>query len=578
VTLHAVIVVGVLVGALVLFVSERLRSDMVALLALAVLLATGVLAPEEGFAGFANPATVTVAAMFVLSAGLERTGAMSVVGGLLERIGRRSPRLGLAAMMFGVAAVSAFVNNTAAVAVMLPIVVALSRALRVSPSKLLIPLSYASLFGGMCTVFGTSTNILVSSLAGAAGQRPFGVFELAPVGLALLAGGLLYMLVVGVRLLPSRVAPGDLAEEFEVSDYVLEIRLRDTEPSIGSALGSAPLVTELGLDVLAVERDGEVLTLPREGLVLHRPGVDVGARRRWRDEALEGDDATLIEAVVAPASVLEGRTVREVGLRSRFGATVLAIRHHDRLVESRLADTPLRGGDALLVELASGSVPALRASREFVVVSEHGPLAPVAARRALPAIVVVAAVVAAAASGIVTIAVSAVVGALLLVLIGCLSLEDAYRSLDPRVIVLLGGILPLGTALERSGVAASLAHALVQVTAPLGPAATVAAVFALTSLLTAVMSNNATAALLVPIALGAAADLGLDPRALLAAVAYGASTSFMTPMSYQTNLMVYGPGAYRFSDYLRVGAPLTLLFWLLASALIPLAWAPVAVP
>jgi di/tricarboxylate transporter len=590
VTLDAIIVVGVLVGAVVLFVSERLRSDIVALLALATLLAAGILAPEEGFAGFANPATVTVAAMFVLSAGLERTGAVSVVGGLLERIGRRSPTMALVAMMAGVAFVSAFVNNTAAVAVMLPSVIALSRAIGVSPSKLLIPLSYASLFGGVCTLFGTSTNILVGSLAEDAGQRPFGVFELTPIGLVLLVCGTLYVVLVGTRLLPSRGASNDLAEEFAVWDYVLEIRLMRGDPSVGSPLGSAQLVTDLRLDVLAVERDGEILTLPRSGLVLHegdvlrvrcdldmvkrleaRAGVEVGPRRLWRDEALGGDDATLVEAVVAPSSVVEGQTLREIGLRGRFGATALAIRHHDRLVQSRLADTPLRGGDALLVELATSRVPSLRASREFVVVSERGSLAPVV-RRAVPAVAVVCGVVAAAASGVVPIAVSAVIGALMLVLLGSLSVEEAYRSLDARVIVLLGGILPLGTALERTGVAALLAHGLVEVVGPLGPVAAMSAIFGVTSILTAVMSNTATAALLVPIALGVASALGVDPRPFLAAVAYGASTSFMTPMSYQTNLMVYGPGSYRFADYLRIGTPLTLMFWLLATLLVPLAW------
>ncbi len=589
-TLDAIIVVGVLVGAVVLFVSERLRSDIVALLALATLLAAGILAPEEGFAGFANPATVTVAAMFVLSAGLERTGAVSVVGGLLERIGRRSPTMALVAMMAGVAFVSAFVNNTAAVAVMLPSVIALSRAIGVSPSKLLIPLSYASLFGGVCTLFGTSTNILVGSLAEDAGQRPFGVFELTPIGLVLLVCGTLYVVLVGTRLLPSRGASNDLAEEFAVWDYVLEIRLMRGDPSVGSPLGSAQLVTDLRLDVLAVERDGEILTLPRSGLVLHegdvlrvrcdldmvkrleaRAGVEVGPRRLWRDEALGGDDATLVEAVVAPSSVVEGQTLREIGLRGRFGATALAIRHHDRLVQSRLADTPLRGGDALLVELATSRVPSLRASREFVVVSERGSLAPVV-RRAVPAVAVVCGVVAAAASGVVPIAVSAVIGALMLVLLGSLSVEEAYRSLDARVIVLLGGILPLGTALERTGVAALLAHGLVEVVGPLGPVAAMSAIFGVTSILTAVMSNTATAALLVPIALGVASALGVDPRPFLAAVAYGASTSFMTPMSYQTNLMVYGPGSYRFADYLRIGTPLTLMFWLLATLLVPLAW------
>ncbi len=587
---EALLVIAVLLAAVVLFVTEALRSDLVALVVLGVLLLSGVLTPAEGFAGFANPATITVAAMFVLSAGLERTGAVAVLGARLVSIGHRSPALALAVMMLGTALVSAFINNTAAVAVLLPSVLHLARETRTSPSKLLIPLSYASLFGGVCTLIGTSTTILVSALAEQAGERPIGMFEMAPLGLLFFVIGTAYMLTVGRRLLPDRGAAADLAEEFDISEYVLEVRLGRDAPSVGRRLEDAPLVLEHDIDVLALTRGETSIDLPRPGTVLRegdvlrvrgdlevlrrleaRRGVELRPRREWHDATLAEGDAALVEAVVAPSSVLEGRTLEEIGFRNRFGGTVLAIRHHDRLVHTGIADTPLEGGDALLVEVSTQRLPALRASREFVVVSEHGPLAP-RPRRALRALAVVAGMVASAALGVVPIVVAAVGAAVLLVLLRCLTLEEAYGALEPRVIVLLGGILPLGTALERTGLASLAASALVESAGLLGPVAVIAVLYALTSGLTEVMSNNATAVLMVPLALGVAATLAVDPRPLLLAVAFGASASFMTPVGYQTNTLVYGPGAYRFADYLRVGTPLNLIFWALASLLIPVLW------
>ncbi len=588
---EAALVVGVIVTAVALFVTDALRADLVALLALAVLLVTGVVPVAEGFAGFASPATITVAAMFVLSAGLERTGAVRVFGTMLARLGRRSPRRALAVLSTGASGVSAFINNTAAVAVLLPAVLELARETRTRPSKLLIPLSYASLFGGVCTLIGSSTNILVSALAEEHGQPAIGMFELAPVGLVLFAVGTAYMLVVGYRLLPERGSPDDLTDGFEMSDYLFELRLQPEATSVGKALADAPLVHDHDVDVIALVRGGEVRELPSPSTVLRagdllrvrgdlttvkalerRQGVELRPRRAWRDATLEfGEHASLAELVVAPGSALAGRTLREIGFRNRFGATVLAIRHHDRLLHSGLADTPLQGGDALLVDAPSDRVAGLGRGRDFVVVSHRGTLGE-PARRAGRALVVVAAVVVTAAAGWTPVVVAAVVGAVAMVLLGCLSLEEAYGSLDARVLVLLGAILPVGTALERTGLAGSIAGGLAHVAGGLGPVAALVALYALTSLMTEVMSNNATAVLMVPLALELGASLGVDPRPFLMAVAFAASASFMTPVGYQTNTLVYGPGSYRFADYLRVGTPLNVLFLVVAAVLVPLVW------
>jgi di/tricarboxylate transporter len=584
------VVLGLLVAAVVLFVSDRLRSDLVAMIILGTLLATGIIAPDEGFSGFAHPATVAVAAMFVLSAGLERTGAVNRVGELLGGLGRRNHRLAIATMMISVGTVSAFINNTAAVAILIAPVLTMARHVGTSPSKLLIPLSFASLFGGSCTLIGTSTNILVSSMAERHGQAPIGMFELTPFGLILAVAGLAFMVTVGQRLLPDRGRGADLTEEFDVRSYLTELEIVPGSQLIGATVGNCALGHEVDADVLAVVRQGRTITLPQPNIVLEEGDVlwvrsDLAAMRAfraadwvrihpgrtWADEGLEAGDATIIEAVVAPGSSLIGTSLAETDFRNRFGATVLAIRHHDEIRHSRLATTHLSAGDALLVEAPRSQMLRLRGRREFVVVSDIGPLDEQPTRRRT-ALLIVAGVVALAATGLAHIAVAALLGALALVLARCLRLDEAYSAIDWQVIFLLGGILPLGLALERTGGADLIAGLLVDGVGGLGPVAILSALFLVTTLLTAFMSNNATAALLVPIAVTTAAGIGIDPRPLVITIAFGASASFMTPVGYQTNLLVYGPGSYRFSDYLKVGVPLTLVFWLLATLLIPVFW------
>jgi di/tricarboxylate transporter len=583
------VVLGLMALAVVLFVSDRLRSDMVAMIILGVLLLTGIISPEEGFSGFGHPATVAVAAMFVLSAGLERTGAVASVGELLGGLGQRSPRTALLAMMLAIGVVSAFINNTAAVAVLLPSVLTMARRSETSPSKLLIPLSFASLFGGSCTLIGTSTNLLVSSLCEQYGQAPIRMFELSGVGIALAAAGLIYMATIGSRLLPDRGHGADLTDEFDVGSYLTELEIVPGSKLVGATVGSSAL-SETDVDILAVVRQGQTMTLPQVNTVFEEGDVlwvrsDLTAMRTlraadwihirhgrtWRDQGLEADDATIIEAVVAPGSSLIGKNLIDADFRNRFGATVLAIRHHDEIRHDRLAETPLAAGDALLIESPKSQLARLKRRREFVVVSDVGPLDE-KPRRRITAVLIVAGVIVAAATGAAHISAAALVGAILLILTGSLRLDEAYRAVDWQVVFLLAGILPLGIALQKTGGADMLADLLINGVGSYGPVAILAALYLVTTVLTAFMSNTATAALLVPIAVTAAAGLAIDPRPLLIAIAFGASASFMTPVGYQTNLLVYGPGSYRFSDYLKVGLPLTLIFWVMATLLIPLVW------
>ena len=588
-TYEILLVLAILAGAVACFATERLPVDLVALLVLSALLVSGILTPEQAVSGFSNPATVTVAAMFVLSAGLARTGVVKILGQRLAVVGRHGLRPALLALMALIGLVSAFINNTAAVAIFLPIVIALARDMKISPSKLLIPLSFASMFGGVCTLIGTSTNILVSSIATQHGLAPFGMFELAPLGLVLFAAGALYILTAGVRIIPDRRA-GDLTQSYGMGDYLTEILVLPESPAVGRTLRESPLVRDLDLDVLEIHREGQPLMTPGAGTVLaagdllrvrcdvakirraeEQEGIVLKSGLKWRDEDLHSAEAALVEAVIAPGSALQGKTLKEAGFRQIYGGTALAIRHRDEVMRERLGTTRLRSGDVLLVEVRRDRVEALKRNRDFVIVSEVGLDEP-RQDKLIPAVAIVAGVVAAATLDLLPIVGSAILGSVLLVLTRCITLDEAYEAIDWRIVFLLGGILPLGLALETTGAAGLLSSLLVGTIGIWGPMALVSAFYLLTSLLTEAMSNNATAALLAPIAISTADSLGLDPRPFLVAVTFAASASFMTPVGYQTNTLIYGPGHYRFTDFLRVGTPLNLLFWLLATLLIPVFW------
>lgn len=589
-TFEIALVLTVLVAAMALFAWGRLSVDLVALIVMAILLLLGLVSPEEGIAGFSNTATVTVGAMFVLSAGLFRSGAVNFAGALLTRLGRSSIWIALVLIMVGIGAISAFMNNTAAVAIFLPIVVAAARSLKVSPGRLLMPLSFASMFGGVCTLIGTSTNILVSTIAEQHGLPPIGMFEMAGLGLIFFGAGILYMLLVGVRLIPDR--PGDKAldERYGMAEYLLEVVVGETAKSVGHPLGSSPLVQETEVDVLDLIRGEERIPFPPSHLVIQagdilrlranvdkitaiqeRQGITIRPRARWRIRNLEEGPTSQVEVVLAPHSRLEGRTLRETRFASAFRGMVLAIRQRGRLMHEDLETTRLQAGDALLVEAPDDALDALRQSPDFVLVSEVN--VPTFRRaKILPAVGIVAGVVSLAALNILPILVAAITGCILMVLTRCISLDEAYEAIDWRVIFLLAGVLTLGRAMENSGTARFLADLLVGFADGMGPVVLVAAFYLLTSLLTEAMSNNATAVLLAPVALATADTLGIDARPLLMAVAFAASASFMTPMGYQTNTMIFSAGGFRFTDFVRVGAPLNLLFWVLATIFIPVFW------
>ena len=582
-------VLGLTIVAVVLFVTEKFSTDVVAVLVMVVLLVSGILTPAEGFNGFANPATVTVGAMFVISAGLFRAGAVNFLGRGLRRLARRSSTLMVLVMMLGVGSLSSFLNNTATVAIMIPVIMVVAQRVNTSPSKLLMPLAFASLLGGMCTVLGTSTNILAISMAETAGVDPFSMFEFSRLGIIFFAVGVVYMMTVGRKMMPEHRTSGDLTRSFGLGDYLTELQLSDKSQLVGESLESAPLLEEFDIEVLQIIRGKDLLrptpkTVLREHDLLRVKGdvstinelkeraeASLGMQIKWQDSDLESKDTKLVEAVVGPSSPLAGRSLVESNPRKNYGVSVLAIRHHGALKHGELQNIKLMSGDTLLIEVPNSRIPYLIQQRVFLVASKAG-IPQFDLPKAAKGVAIVVSVITSAALGWLSIASAAAAGALLIVLSKCISMEEAYAAIEWNVLFLLAGMLALSIAMEKTGTSAMLAGGIVDVFGAMGPRALVAAFFGATMLLTSVMSNQATVALLIPVAITTAYSIDANPRTFIFAVMFAASSSFMTPVGYQTNTMIYGPGQYTFNDFLRVGTPLSLIFWVLGTLLIPWFW------
>jgi di/tricarboxylate transporter len=591
---EAIIVLLVIVAAVVLFATEWLPVDLVAILIMVSLVLTGIISPEEGVEGFSNSATLTVAFMFILSSALLKTGALQQIGPRLAEVFRQSYLMGIMLMMLSVALISAFVNNTPVVAIFIPVVIKVAQSAGQSPSKLLIPLSFASILGGTCSLIGTSTNILVSGIAEEHGLPPFSMFLLTPFGLVLLVVGILYMGLVGIRILPDRKQEGDLENRFGVRDYLAEIKLAGENDSVGKKIMEAPLVRQLELDIIEVRRsNGNRHYLPPGDLVLREDDVlkvrcNVDKLLQLKEQVRVGPsnglsinnnyfndkNTSLVELVITPKSEFEGKTLGELDFRRKYRAVPLAIKHREEVLHEKLHNIALQPGDLVLAEVKTHYLDNLKEQEKqqqspFIVLSEAG-VTEFNRKNFYKVLIIGAAVILAATFNVVSIMIGIITGAVLLVLTGAINMKDFYHAIEWKVVFLLAGALSLGVAMQNSGLANVIAGGLVTQLGPWGPVAILSGIYLLTSVLTEIMSNNATAALIAPIAIATAASLGLSPLPFLMAVTFAASASFMTPVGYQTNTMIYTAGQYRFTDFLKVGTLLNLLFWLLASMLIPI--------
>ena len=589
-SLEIIFVLFVLLLAVFLFITEKLRVDLVALLVMGLLLISGIISPSEGLAGFSNTATVTVAGMFILSAGLSRTGAVSFVGTLVSRLFQNSFWTAMIVVMILVGVLSAFINNTPVIAIFLPILLAAAKDNNISPSKMLMPISFASMLGGVCTLIGTSTNILVSSIAEKKGLPPFSMFEFAPLGLIMFAVGLVYMISIGIRLIPERWPEGELTETFDLGEYLTEIVLLPNARSVNCRIMDAPLVHELDIDILEIRRDegeihqptGEVILKAYDVLLVRcnlekirslqeRQGIKLKPQAKWGDESLTSEDYLLIEAVVSPNSALIGSTLKQANFRENYGGTVLAMRHRGRLLREKLSETVLIPGDLLLIEIHRDRINAFKRRADFIVTTETESVE-FRRNKAAIAVLLVIGVVVVASLHILPIVVATIAASVALMLFKCVTVDEAYQAIDWKIIFLLAGVLSLGAALENSGAAGMISSKVISTVGTFGLIALVSAFYLTTSIATEMMSNNATAALIAPIAIATAATLGVNPQPFLIAVTFAASASFMTPIGYQTNSMIYGPGRYKFVDFFKVGVPLNIIFWLLATVLIPVFW------
>jgi di/tricarboxylate transporter len=579
----------ILGGALALLVSNRLPPDAVGLLVVVALLLTGSASLGEAFAGFSHPATLTVAGLLVLSAGVQRTGVTDRLAVWIRRRPWKSAGSLLRLQSGLVASVSAFISNTATVAVFLPVVLSVARERNFSPSRFLIPLSYASLLGGTCTVIGTSTNIVVSSLLEEHGLRPIGMFELLPVGIVLTLGGVLYLTTIGQRLIPERLQGSDLTEAYHLRRYLTEVEIEPGSHLVGSTLELSRLSELYDLDVLEIHRglrriapSLETGLLESDVLLVRAPVAAINKIReaeglRLRAETkiemgdLLGEGMVLAEAVVPPGSPLEHRTLKQSAFRNRHGVTALALYHHREYIRDRVGRIPISVGDVLLLYGPRRRLRVLAGRPEILSVVQTLPPRP-RRRLAKLSLAIVALTVLVAALGWVSLVKAVVGGAALMVLTGCLSLVETYRAIDRRTILLLAGMISLGLTMERHGAAGYLAAHLMERAGGLGPWGLLAATYLGTLVLTEVITNNACAVIMTPLAIATAHDFGLDPRPFALAVAFAASASFLTPFGYQTNMFVYGPGGYRFTDFARVGLPLSIFCWLTVSTLIPVLW------
>ncbi|MDW8344777.1 MAG: SLC13 family permease [Verrucomicrobiae bacterium] len=590
--MEQVLVLLILAAGVVAFATEKVPIDLVAVLIMGVLLFTGLVTVEEGLSGFSNPATITVGAMFVLSAALTRTGVLQPLARFLVRFSRH-PFVFLLLLIPLAAFPSAFINNTPVVAVFLPLVLAVCAKRGFSPSKFLIPLSCAAQFGGTCTLIGTSTNLLVSALAERAGYRPFTMFEFSQLGLIFVAIGTAYFLLLGYWLLPKR-AGQELTTTYQLGEYITEMRVLPGSSLVGQSVAQAHIGQRYEVTVLEILREDQTLFSPTDEPIRERDilivrgrveelmhfknatGLAIEPEFKLRDALLRRDHITLAEALIPPQSSWIGRTLIELNFHRLTNTIVLAIQRHGQAIREKLRTVRLRMGDALLLMGSKTDVARLRADPNVIVLEPVDEPSLRHHRRPV-AVLIVCLVVALATLPVwqgkpLPILVTALLGAVALVLSRCLSLSEAYSAIDWRVIFLLAGVIPLGVAMEKTGVAARFAEWGVWLAGPLGPVAVLSMFYLLTAVLTEVMSNNACAVLLTPIAISTAEQLGVSPTPFLMAVMFAASTAFATPIGYQTNTMVYNPGGYRFSDFLRVGIPLNLIFWATATVLIPRFW------
>ena len=590
-----IFVFGLLVATLVTFVWEKIPTDLTAVTAFAILMGVSALtgserlpSTEESLTVFAAGAPLTIAFMFILSAALERCGAIDHLATVLKPIARLGYAPFLFILVFIVGALSAFINNTPVVVVLMPVILALSKEMGVVPSKMLIPLSYASIFGGTCSLLGTSTNILASSIMQDAGLAPLSMFEIGRVGLPLLFAGAIYLVVVGRKLLPKREMLTSILSDDERREYITEAYIPRRSALAGQTIAESGLMRKRGMRLLEVVRHGIaekidkdfilegsdrlILAVRPTGVVEARDikgielfsGVDSGV------EEITSDEGSIVEGVIAPNSSVAGQTVRQINFRQRFRMVVMAVHRHGQNVRDKIEVMPLQFGDTLLMMGTDQAIENLRRSEDILLLDK--PRVPnQSSAHYLPwVIATVVSVVALATFNVMPIVLSTLLGCCVLLLMGVINPQDGYRAIDWSILALIYGMLGLGQAMETSGATDLISGLIISV--EMHPWVVLFIIYFVTSVFTETLSNNATVVVMAPLAIAIANGIGVDPRPFLIATCVASSASFSTPIGYQTNTYVYSVGGYRFSDFTKVGVPLNLLYLVVTCSLVPLIW------
>ena len=589
-TLEIVVIFVIIAVALVLFVTEPVPIDVVAIGVLFTLIVLEPLTQVDavtGIGGFSSSATITVLAMFILSEGIRQSGLINLIGERIADSFGDSPFRQLLAVLGLSGGTAGFINNTPVVAIMIPMVSRISDRTGISPSKLLMPISFVAMLGGMLTLIGTSTNILASDVSARLIDRPFSMFEFTQLGVVVLVTGVVYLVTVGWYLVPERIKVTDqLVDEFGMTEYLTEVVVRDDSALVGMTVEEAlkELDPDEGSDTDLVQlvrnkeafseplarkeiRPDDILVLRtgRERLLdlVDAEGLDLAPDAEVTDETLdveEGDveaetEQSLVEVVVSPEASIIGKTLEGIRFRDRYDATVLAIRRGEKVIHARMDKRGLRGGDTLLIQATDDTLQRFANDRDFIV-AQRITRPDFRTERIPVAVGIIAGVVALAALGVMPIVVSAFGGIVAMVATGCVKPDEMYSAVDWSVVFLLASLIPLGVAMERTGAAEWLASVIFVYSGGLSPVIVLGLFYLFTSLITNVISNNASVVLMIPVAIDTAQAIGAEPFSFILAVTFAASTAMLTPIGYQTNLMVYGPGGYRFADFFRVGAPL----------------------
>jgi di/tricarboxylate transporter len=590
--IEIVLTLSVLAIALVCFIAEWLPVDLTAIGVMVLLMLLGLVSPDEGISGFSNSATITVMAMFILSAGITRTGVIQTVRDWLMRWGGKNASQQILVLGMIVGPITAFINNTAVVAIFLPIVEEWCKQRKISVSKMLIPLSYVTVLGGMITLIGTSTNIVASGVSKKLGYGEFGLFQFTALGILTFFLGLMYLAFAAPQLLPDRKPfnSKQLSQDYDLQDYVSEMIITPRSSLVGQTLRQSEIQRKFDLDVLEIIHNdthfpqpladkvlsvGDILLVRgrREDLlkIKDEKGIDILPDVKFGNSSLEAElssgEDKVAEVLILSNARLVGSTLKDLRFRQRYNATVLAIRRGEELVRERLGRVPLRFGDLLLVQGPKESFLGLQTTRELLVLEERD-LESLRRDKAWIALAIIIGVVVVAALNWLPILVSSLVGVMLMVISGCLKPGEIYGAIRWDIIFLLAGLIPLGIAMDNSGTTEWMAEHLVAAGGHLSGYWILVFFYLATSFLTEILSNNAAVILMIPVAVEVAKNLHLNPIAFMFAVTFAASNSYLTPIGYQTNTMVYGPGGYKFLDFTRVGLPLNLMLTIATPLLI----------